>query len=586
MNEIVLMIAEDRTIVASSKMARRVLNPGARDLVGLKIDQIIPKIYLNAIFSRVGKEETKDMSLTFPIRNDQGRMIVLDTRFDWTRLDGRELLLLTCRDIGEYQAIVGKLAEREERYRTLFHESPLGSIHVNSDGFVTDCNMALLNIFHLFRDEVIGLCLAEQEEFGAYPLFARAAMEAVKGRSSQHETFFRSRDGQFEGWLRVTFSPVKSDNQVFLGAVGIVEDITESKRIAERVRFISSHDALTGLYNRRSCEDAIEDGLGKMDDLPLGVLYADLNGLKLANDAFGHAEGDLLLKATAGILRDTGSRDDLIFRWGGDEFIILLKNTSEEGVRARFEKIRNVSRSWGGSGFVRPSLALGFVVKTTEAEAVTDVIKMAEDAMYEDKLRNGRAARLRILGALEARMHNLNEGRVGIRGKRMLQWAEWVAGTFELTKDEAHDFRLLCRYHDIGMLSFPGELVMIQHVPSRCESAPPLQHMAVGYRIARCITEIAPIADMILAHHEWWNGEGYPNQLKGEAIPHSSRLVSIVDALEGMTSLRLKEERLPLQKAVEAIEASAGRQFDPVLVKEIAGHLRRKPPKFVSDLEG
>lgn len=586
MNEIILMVAEDRTIVASSDMAGRVLGSGAKTLVGLKIDQFIPKIYLNAIFTRVDKGEIKDMNLTFPLKNSQGKVLMLEARFNWTRRDGRELLSLICRDISGYLATIGKLTEKEERYRTLFHESPLGFIHVNSDGFVTDCNTVLLNIFHLFRDEVTGLCLAEQEEFGAYPLFARAAMEAVKGRSSQHETFFRSQDGQFEGWLRVTFSPVKSDNQVFLGAVGIVEDITESKQIAERVRFISSHDVLTKLYNRRSCEDAIADGLGKAGDLPLGVLYADLNGLKLANDAFGHAEGDQLLKATASILRDTGSPDDLLYRWGGDEFIILLRNSSEAEVRSRFEKIKNASRNWSGEGFVRPSLALGYALKSTDAEAVTDIIKIAEDAMYEDKLRNGRTARLRILGALEARMHNLHDCRVGIRGKRMLQWAVWAVDVFKMTEDEAHDFHLLCRYHDIGMLSSPGELAMIQREPADRESAVPLQHMAVGYRIARCIAEIAPIADVILAHHEWWNGKGYPNQLKGEAIPRSSRLVSIFDALEGMTSLRPKEERLSLEKALDAIEASSGRQFDPASVEEIVGRLRGKPPQFASDLEG
>ena len=109
--------------------------------------------------------------------------------------------------------------------------------------------------------------------------------------------------------------------------------------------------------------------------------------------------------------------------------------------------------------------------------------------------------------------------------------------------------------------------------------------MPVGYRIARCISEIAPISDMILAHHEWWNGRGYPNQLKGEKIPFLSRLVSIFDALEGMTSLRPKAQRLPFEEALGAIEVSGGRQYDPALVTVVAERLRAKPPTFALEQE-
>lgn len=205
--------------------------------------------------------------------------------------------------------------------------------------------------------------------------------------------------------------------------------------------------------------------------------------------------------------------------------------------------------------------------------------------MYHDKLRNGGKARSKVLSVLEARMHTLDEDRLGVRSGRMLLWADWAIEAFNLTGDDARYFRLLCRYHDIGMLSSSEELAAVRREPSDYKYAFPLQHTAVGYRIARCIVEIAPVADMILAHHEWWNGMGYPNGLKGEAIPRHSRLAAIFDALEGMVSLRPPEERLSLEDALAAIETSSGRQFDPALVEEIASRLRADPPQFVSDLE-
>lgn len=583
MNEIILLVSEDRTIAVASDLANDLWGDESRGIVGQKIDKMFPKIYLDAIFARMEKNGIKKAGLTFEIENSKGKKHVLETHFNWSSIGGRDFLALTCRDIDGYLSTISALAESEERYKSLFHEASLGFVHVNSDGFITDCNMAFLEIFHVFRDEVIGVCLAEGGDFGAYPEFTRAAMDAIKGVSSRHEKHFLTSTRGFSGWLRVSFSPVMSDNRTFLGAVGVVEDITEQRQIAERVSFISSHDALTGLLNRRSCENAILEGLGNQDDLPLGILYADLNSLKLANDAFGHAEGDKLLKAATSILRDTGDQDDPVFRWGGDEFIILFKKTSGSAVRERMRRIRSAMREWNGDGFVRPSLAMGFALKKHESEDIADTLKAAEEAMYKDKLSNEKKTRLVILNALENSLYELCDGRLGLRSDRMARISGWIAEICNLSEQETRDFAILCRYHDIGMLSVAEELSVIQRDVSKEINPTLLQHPAVGYRIARYIPEIAPVAEMILAHHEWWNGEGYPNQRRGEKIPLLSRVVSILDALEGMVTLRPEGLKFSLEEALAAIESCAGKRYDPKLVKIITERMRAEPQKFVVD---
>ncbi len=583
MNEIFLLVDEDRRIVAASDLAWALLGRPATGEGRAKVDDYFPRVYIDAIFRRVQDDEAKQMSLTFPVRDQKGGEVLLETRFNWIPFNGRDLLSLSCRDINGYIETISDLSAREDLYRTIFHESPLGFVHVNSDGIITDCNAAFLSIFGFAREVTLGVSLAEENDLGMYPRFIRAAMDALVGVNSRHEAQFQTSDGTYGGWVRVSFTSVRSDNQAFLGAVGIVEDITEAKRAIEKLGFVSSHDALTGLYNRRACEEAIAF-MDREEFLPLGVIYADLNCLKLANDAFGHEEGDLLLRAAADIMRKSVSANDSVYRWGGDEFIILLRNADGGSVAAKVREIAKTCASWSGEGFVRPSMALGHAMKLFAEQDIDEVIKEAEDEMYANKLRDGRPTRLRILGTLEARLHNMMNCAMGNRSRRMILWGEWAIRNLGISED-LEMLRLLCRYHDIGVLAVPEEVEIIRADPAKEKVASLMQHMAIGYRIARSIAEIAKIAEPILYHHEWWDGMGYPNQLKGEEIPFVSRVISIFDAMEGMISLQPEGESPSFGNVLHSLEAGAGRQFDPYLVRDIVGKLRKEPPEFVNNLE-
>jgi diguanylate cyclase (GGDEF)-like protein/PAS domain S-box-containing protein len=513
-NEIIFIVDMGRTVIAVSDLALRFLGiPDDLD-ENISIDDFFPRVYIDAIFSRVRLDGMGDKPLVFPVKDSFGREVLLETRFNWSSISDEEILVLTCRDIGWYTNTIASLTERENRYRTIFHESPLGFVHVNSDGIITDCNSAFLKIFGLERFEVIGICLAEENSFNVYQRFKRAAMDAVMGVSSRHESQFQFLDGCQAGWVRVTFSPVRTDDQLFLGAIGIVEDITEAKRVLEEISFMSSHDALTCLYNRAACEEALVM-FDKPEHLPLSVIYADLNCLKLANDAFGHEEGDVLICSTGSILLENCTNKDSAYRLGGDEFVMLLRNTDLSAAASRSRSIADACAACKTGGLVRPSMALGYATKSFVEQDINEVMKAAEDEMYANKLQGGRKVRQAILKELETRLRVLMNGAVGRRCERILVWAEWAIANMDL-KCDREEFRLLCRYHDIGLLASPGELEVIRYDISRNKVASPMQHMATGYRIARSITELAPAAENILAHHEWWDGMGYPNQLRGE----------------------------------------------------------------------
>ena len=343
MNEIIFITDTDRGVIVASDLAREVFGiSGAA--AGRHIEDYLPKVYMDAISQRTKDEDARRMKLTFPVKDASGREVMLETRFNWFWLDGRRLLSITCRDINDIMNAMSDLTEREDRYRTIFRESPIGFVHVNSDGYITDCNNSFTAIFGLDKSDVVGVCLAEENSLDVYAKFKKAAMDAVVGFSSRHESQFSMRDDRGQGWVRVAFSPVISENHAFLGAIGIVEDITEAKNAADRINFVSSHDALTGLMNRRMCEEAIKN-FENQGYAPLGVIYADLNCLKLANDAFGHAEGDRLLKTAARILADNAGRSGDAYRLGGDEFLLLIRDASAAAIE---ERVRNIAKTCVG----------------------------------------------------------------------------------------------------------------------------------------------------------------------------------------------------------------------------------------------
>lgn len=586
-NEIFILMDNDKVIVAASPMARDFFGIDPRDGDRVKIDKFFPVVYVDAIFRRAESSgDAIKTSLSFTVKNAVGVDVAVETRFNRYADERGEFIALTCRDVGEYTKKIGDLTSREDLYRTIFHESPVGIIHINSDGIIADCNSIFLQIFGFIRFALIGLCIADDGALQDYPRIKGAAMDAIKGFGSKYEAKIKT-SGEPPGtrWVRVSFSPIVSENHSFLGAVGIIEDVTEAKEAEQKVEFISNHDALTGLFNRRACEEALIE-YGKRENLPLGVIYVDLNHLKLANDAFGHHEGDALIQKCVSILNANTTPNDSGYRWGGDEFLLLLRNTDRTELKSRVNNINRMCVAWSDDGLVRPSMAVGCAVKVSEHQDIDEVVKEAEDEMYANKLRNGKQVRQRLLSTLVAKQQTLMDGAVGRKGERMLLWADWALKNLNIpNENDKKNLRQLCMYHDIGILACSDELEVLREKPTSRISVAPMQHMAVGYRIARSIAEISPVADYILSHHEHWDGSGYPNQSKGTDIPYLSRLVSILDSIESMLTLNSKSVGPSFEAILDSIEACSGKLFDPELAEEIISILRVEPPTFIDHLE-
>ncbi|PRX29463.1 PAS domain S-box-containing protein/diguanylate cyclase (GGDEF)-like protein [Orenia metallireducens] len=340
-------------------------------------------------------------------------------------------------------------------------------------------------------------------------------------------------------------------------------DITERKKLEERMIYLGYHDDLTGLYNRYYYEEMIIK-LDRKDKFPLSIIIADSNCLKMVNDTFGHEEGDRVIQIIADILQDNTREGDVVARWGGDEFGILLPNTSFKSANKIVERIRLSCREWN-KGLITPSIALGVATKTDSNQCLKKIINIAENRMYNDKLKNKRSIDNSLILSLERSLLSRNhEIRRHISRVRVL--ALKFGKVLKLSLEEQKRLSLLARLHDIGKLGLPERVVKLGNTLAVEELKELKRHCEIGYRAVKNFQELLPIANSILFHHERWDGRGYPQGLQGKEIPLLARIISIIDFYEMMT--RDYQKGLSQQEALEELKKERGKCFDPELVDE------------------
>lgn len=359
----------------------------------------------------------------------------------------------------------------------------------------------------------------------------------------------------------------------------ILTDITDKLRAEEQIRYLSYHDKLTSLYNRAYVEMAVQE-MGRQENLPLSTIVIDLNGLKLTNDVFGHEQGDRILVAMAQTLTKSCRKNDIIARWGGDEFLVLLPRTNEDICHKVCERIRLACNEVPDTP-IPLSAAFGMVTWNESGIHLSELFGIAESRMYNDKLLGSREARRRIVASL---VHMINEQCYENAGHsaRVQSLAAEFAAYLGLSSDN-QDLGLLNQLadlHDIGKVPLPKEILGKAGPLTADEWEIVKSHSDIGYRMAHSIGEPV-LADIILAHHERWDGLGYPQGLQDEKIPYLARLFSLVDVYDIMTHARPYQSAKDVKTALSEIKAGSGSQFDPALTEMFLKLMQEKHGNLV-----
>jgi len=352
----------------------------------------------------------------------------------------------------------------------------------------------------------------------------------------------------------------------------ISTDVTEKRRAEAQVEYLSYHDKLTSLYNRAYI-DTILKNLDTPENLPFSIIMADMNGLKITNDVFGHQKGDELLVEMSNILTRCCRSTDIIARWGGDEFLILLPGAGEAICQKVCTRIKDFCRSIEPSP-IPLSIAVGTATKESIYTDLSELFNIAENRMYSNKISESQEVRKKIIMSLEKTFHERcfeNDGHtervkaLAFNFAQHLGWEENSAATKNLL--------LLASLHDIGKVAIPREILGKVGPLTSNEWEIMQNHSEIGCRMARSIGE-STLAEAILAMHEYWDGSGYPQGLKEEQIPLISRVCSIIDVYDILTHERPYGKTMSSEDALEEIREKAGSQFDPNLVEVFLREIR------------
>ncbi len=364
-------------------------------------------------------------------------------------------------------------------------------------------------------------------------------------------------------YFESSISPIYDDKNHIFGAVGISRDITEAMEKQRKVEYISTHDFLTDLYNRRYFVESFSR-INEETNYPLGLMMLDLNGLKILNDAYGHDIGDIALKETAHYILTLSPQNSIVSRIGGDEFAIIFTKTTEHILEKTKTDIQEALSKVVIKN-VPLSIAIGYEITNDISEKLEDIIKNAENSMYRNKLTEGKSIRNNTINAIFETLTTKHE-QEKIHSKRVAYYSKELGKALGIKSDDLKELELAGLYHDIGKITMADSILNKPGKLTENEFKIIKKHTENGYNILRAADQYSRLAEYALSHHEWWDGNGYPQGLKAEETPLFARIISVCDAYEAMTSKRPYKEPISKEAAIIELKKYSGRQFDPSLV--------------------
>ncbi|MGB9975885.1 PAS domain S-box protein [Thermovenabulum sp.] len=551
-------------------------NPAACSFYGYTKEELL-KMHIQDI-NMLPKEEVEKKRLmalqkkqkyfVFPHRLKSGEIRLVDVYSAPINFGDKKVLFSIIFDVTEREELKRKLNEEKELLSITLRSIGDGVVATDSMGRIILMNKVAQEISGWNENEVAGLpfgeifCLINEETGEKVESPIEKVLKSGKIIGLANHTALVTKDNRKIS-IADSAAPITDEKGNIFGVIMVFRDVSKEREWQEKILYLSNHDTLTGLYSRRYMEEKLKSF--EQRKTSFAIIMADVNGLKLANDVFGHEEGDDLLKKAAEAIKESCRKEDVIARWGGDEFLILLPETNLKAAQEITEKIKDKCKEKSTKN-LQLSMALGCSIKKSPEEKLEKVIKEAEEMMYRQKLNDSKSYRKSIINTLLATLF-AKSTETKEHAERLQNCCINIGRDMGLSPKEIDELSLLAVLHDIGKVGIPEEILKKPSALSEPEWEEMKKHPEVGCRIAQNTPELVQIAEYILCHHERWDGKGYPKGLKGEEIPLLCRILAVVDAYDAMISDRPYRKALTREEAIAEIKKNAGTQFDPNIVE-------------------
>lgn len=334
-------------------------------------------------------------------------------------------------------------------------------------------------------------------------------------------------------------------------------------------------DSLTDLSNRRYFNMQIEKLMESTDYLPISLIVADINGLKLVNDSFGHTQGDQIIKLAVNIILSEKRENDILCRWGGDEFVAVLPNTNKEEVK---KIIKNITEKASNTylNFIPISISIASSTSYKIPFDFETMFKDAEDQMYKVKTIESASIKRKIINSVLDTLYCRSNYEKS-HSKRVSELCAQIAYAFSFDDNAVRLIRAVGLYHDIGKITIHDKILNKPGPLTNDEYNEMKRHSDIGYRILSSVNEMSDIADFILKHHERIDGKGYPYGIKGDEIPIITKILSVAEAYDTMSYDTIYKKAMSQDEIIEELIKNSCTQFDPTIVRTLVEKVLKKP---------